>query len=180
MKKIIETKRLYLREFTPDDAQRILALNTDPQVMKYQAEHARSSVSLERSETMVAECMRYYSVKPALGVWPTILKDGDRFTGWTCLKNLENTEEIELGYRYFPEFWGQGLCTEISLALLLHGFQEVGLDRVVGISHPENKASIRVLEKIGLKCEKNARYYGMDVLYYALNRKDFKCRASHA
>ena len=96
------------------------------------------------------------------------------FTGWTCLKHLDNTDEIEIGYRYFPQFWGLGLCTEISTALLEYGFLKVGLDRIVGISNPENKASIRVLEKIGLKYERNAHYYGVDVVYYGLNREDFR------
>ncbi len=67
-----------------------------------------------------------------------------------------------------------GFCTEISLAVIAYGFDDVGLERIVGISHPQNKGSLRVFEKIGLKYEKNAHYYGMDVLYYALNREGFR------
>jgi RimJ/RimL family protein N-acetyltransferase len=174
MKKIIETKRLYLRQFSPEDAQQLFELSSNPQVMQYMSQRDRNSTTLEQTATMVKECIQHYSLESGLGVWPTILKEGEKFTGWTLLKNLEKTEEIEIGYRYFPRFWGQGLCTEISLAVLKYGFTEVGLDRIVGISHPQNKASIRVLEKIGLKYEKDAHYYEMDVLYYALNREDFR------
>ena len=174
MKRVIETERLYLREFTLEDTPQIFELNSDLQVMKYQPASERENVSLERSAATVEECIQYYSQKPGLGVWPTILKEGDKFIGWTLLKNLEGTEEIEIGYRYFPQFWGMGFCTEISLAVIAHGFDDIGLERIVGISHSQNKGSIRVFEKIGLKYEKNAHYYGMDVLYYALNREGFR------
>jgi len=174
MKKVIETERLYLREFTPSDTQNILELNSNAQVMKYMPVADRESATLEQSANMVASCIRYYSSNPGLGLWPTVLKANDAFIGWTCLKNLDDTDEMEIGYRYLPQFWGQGLCTEISAALLEYGFLSVGLERIVGISNPENKASRRVLEKLGLKYERDAHYYGIDVVYYALNRDEFR------
>lgn len=180
MERILETERLYLREFVAEDAEMIFRLNSDADVMRYMPAHARASVSPSASADMVQHCMEYYLRRPGFGVWPTVLKDGGDCIGWTCLKNLDDTEEMEIGYRYFPQFWGRGLCTEICTALVRHGFEALNLDRVVGITHPENRASQRVLTKLGLQYERDAHYYGTDVLYYALQRQDFDSRAVEA
>ena len=60
------------------------------------------------------------------------------------------------------------MCTEVSTALVRYGFQELGLDRIVGITDPRNLASRRVLEKLGFRYVKEARYYDHDVLYFVL------------
>ena len=172
MQRLPETERLYLRELVPSDADMIFRLNSDPDVMRYMPEHARAAVSADSSRQFVESFIRYYAEKPGLGLWPTVLKAGGRCIGWTCLKDLADTDEVEIGYRYFPQFWGQGFCTEISSALLEYGFRQLGLPRIVAISHPDNRASRRVLEKLGLRYERDAHYYGIDVVYYALDRED--------
>ena len=66
-----------------------------------------------------------------------------------------------------------GLATEASLAILKYGFEQIGLKRIVAIARPENLASQRVMQKVGMKFEKNAHYYNSDVVYYAIYHTDY-------
>jgi len=166
----IDSERLELRDFVSADADMIFALNSNREVMRYMPEAAKLRASLIDAELMIERAMDYYEEHPGLGIWPTLLKSTGDCIGWTCLKHLDHTNEIELGYRFFPEHWGQGLCTEISRELIRYGFEQLGLTRIVGITHPENLASRRVLEKVGMTHERNDHYYGIDVVYYARNQ----------
>jgi ribosomal-protein-alanine N-acetyltransferase len=164
MDTVLESERLFLREFEPDDAQLLSELNGSPDVVKHVL--VRKEPDLDASVQSVLRCSNYYHLHPGLGVWPTILKDGNRFIGWTCLKHLESTTEIEIGYRYLREFWNRGFCTEISKNLLTYGFEKLNLPKIVAVVHPENLASLRVLEKLGMQSVTKAQYYGQVVKYY--------------
>ncbi len=95
----------------------------------------------------------------------------------TGLKVLEDWQgEVDLGYRFLPEYWGQGLATEASRAALQYGFEVIGLKRVIGLVMPENVASIRVLEKVGMQYEKSVRYDGDPVELYAIDPIRFQLR----
>jgi len=169
MKRVLETSRLYLRELVPEDAEMILRLDRDPDVMHYMPAAARARVSRVHSQEFVRKAIRYYEEHPGLGIWTTILKGKNECIGWTTLKDLPGTEEIEIGFRYFPKYWNQGLATEISAALLKYGFEQLNLPRIVAVVHPENAASIRVIEKIGLTYVRDDHHYGINVRFYALD-----------
>jgi ketosteroid isomerase-like protein len=70
-------------------------------------------------------------------------------------------------------FWGQGFATEAGQAGLRYGFDELGVESIVGIVHPENKASQRVLEKLGLRLTQRTQYFGMDCYRYAIERSSY-------
>src|SRR5712692_1765909 len=90
------------------------------------------------------------------------------------LQLLDGTSEVEVGYRLAKRFWGMGLASEAAQASLRFGFQELALDRIVAVVHPENVASQRVLEKIGLKYVKDARFYNKDLKHYAITRDEYE------
>ena len=69
--------------------------------------------------------------------------------------------------------WGKGFATEAGQASMQYGFQELGLESVVGIVHLENKASQRVLEKIGMSLTEQAQYFGMDCYRYIIERTTY-------
>jgi len=172
MNRIIETERLYLRRFVREDAEMIYRLNSDTDVMRYMPAASRRRVDPDSAAEMVRECIAQYERFSGLGIWPTILKASDEPIGWTCLKPLGDTTEIELGYRYFPQHWGKGFATEISKEVVRYGFEDLGLHRIVGITHPENLASRRVLEKVGFGFEGVGHHYGIDVTTYGLDAED--------
>ena len=114
-----------------------------------------------------------YQRFPGLGVFATEWISKQMFIGWTCLKYLDDTPEIELGYRYLTEYWGMGIATEASRALLHYGFNTLGVSKIVGITLPQNLASIRVLTKLGFTYVRRDHYYNKDVNLYELeNNKE--------
>ena len=79
--------------------------------------------------------------------------------------------EIELGFRLGKPYWGKGYATEAARAWVAYGFEELGLDRIVGVTHPDNTASQRVLEKVGMRYERMADYGDERVRLYAVERE---------
>ena len=81
---------------------------------------------------------------------------------------LEKTPEVEVAYLLAKDYWNQGLATEAARASIEYGLDELKLDRIVAIARPENVGSYRVMEKVGMKYEKDAHYYNVNVVYYAI------------
>jgi RimJ/RimL family protein N-acetyltransferase len=94
--------------------------------------------------------------------------------GYCGLKPLDETKEIEIYYGFFRDVWGKGYATESAAAVLRFGFEETTLTRIVGCTHPENCASQKVLEKIGLVRDGEAHHYGMDLYYFALEKRSYR------
>jgi ribosomal-protein-alanine N-acetyltransferase len=77
---------------------------------------------------------------------------------------------VDVGYRFLPEYWGRGLATEACLASVSFGFEVLKLDRIIGLVLPDNVASIRVLDKVGLRSEGEFTYDGYGVLLYSIHK----------
>jgi ribosomal-protein-alanine N-acetyltransferase len=90
--------------------------------------------------------------------------------GWAGLQYLPETDETEVGYLLDRGYWGRGLATEAARTSVQFGFEYLGMKTIVGIVHPENIASQRVLEKAGLAYVERAHYFGMDVYRYLTTR----------
>jgi len=75
-----------------------------------------------------------------------------------------------VAYLLSKAYWGQGLATEGARAGLQYGFEVLGLDQIVGLVHPENRASQRVLEKLGMSFVDRSHYFGLELLRYRLDR----------
>lgn len=96
-------------------------------------------------------------------------KEDPRIVGWCGLDFLDQTTEIEVGYGFAKECWGFGYATESAAASLLFGFSQLGLDRIVAVAYPENVASWRVMEKVGMKYVRTGFYYGANMVYYEIS-----------
>ena len=168
---VLETERLFLREITPDDKEALFRLHSDPSVQKYTGEAVVKSI--EEIEKAIETRAIHYE-KYGFGRWATILKSGQQFVGWAGLAYLPEFDEIDLGYRFLPEYWGLGLATEASQAILTYGFDKLNLSRIIAIAMKENKASIRVMEKVGMEFDKYAPYEpgGEDVVWYRCDYKE--------
>lgn len=163
----IETPRLWLRHFTLDDLEDLFHIYSNSEVMKYIGKGVRTR---DETEAGLINMMQHW--QHGFGMWAVIHKDSGKLIGRCGLCFLERTLEIELGYTLDKPYWNQGLATEASLASLKHGFENVGLNRIVAIARPENIASQRVMQKVGMEYEKDAYYYNSHVVYYALSRTD--------
>lgn len=166
---MIETDRLLLREFDASDAGKMYQLNLDPEVLRYTGDKPFSSVQEARA------FLENYEYDRALGIgrWAVILKSGQEFIGWCGLKRNEE-ELIDIGFRFFQAHWNRGYASEAAQATLRYGFMEKGIPRIIGRAAVENRASIRVLEKLGMVYWKEAACHGIPgARYYAMTREEF-------
>ncbi len=170
----ILTQRLQLRRLCMADVEPILVMDTDPIVMRHMLNGAVRDGERYREHVQAAIRTPAYG---DLGYWAVEWRDRPGFLGSVFLKELGGTEEIEIGYRFLKAHWGQGIATEAAQALLAHGFKEAGLERIVGLVMPENRASIRVLEKLGLQFEKMHLCRGVEAAYYSCSREAFATRS---
>lgn len=165
MKTIIETERLVLREITLDDKEKMFLLHSNSEVQQYTGEPLIKSIE-EMEQIILVRIINYK--KYGYGRWATFLKDGMHFIGWSGLAYLPEFDEIDIGYRFLPKFWGKGIATEASQAILNYAFDKLELKRIIAIAMKENKASIRVMQKIGMEFDKFAPYEpgSKDVAWY--------------
>ena len=169
----IETERLLLRMFRPDDADVMYErIWTDPAVMRFVQPDGWPHPREESVNFLDRLVTRFRD--NGFGQWAVTLKDGGELLGYCGLKTLADTPDIELLYGIVEEHWGRGLVTEAARAALRFGFEEAGLDYIVAIALPENVASQRVMEKLGMRREGMARHYNYDVVRYSMRREDFR------
>ena len=170
---ITETKRLIIREMEPADASDMLRLHSHPRVQQYTGDP--TIFTFEGIQKKIQEKIEEYK-KYGYGRWIIILKDKMQFVGWAGLSYLPEFDEIDIGYRFLPEFWGKGLATEASKAILTYGFDELRLERIIAMAMEENTASIRVMQKVGMQFEKRAPYEpgSRDVVWYSIGQDDYR------
>lgn len=169
MKILIETERLVLRKITLDDKAELFKLHAHPDVQMYTGEPVVESI--EEIEMAIRARIENYE-KYGYGRWATFLKNEMQFVGWAGLDYLPEFDEIDIGYRFLPEFWGRGIASEASRAILTYGFDSLNIKRIIAIAMKENKASIRVMEKIGMQFDKFAPYEpgSVDAVWYCCDQ----------
>lgn len=150
----LETDRFYLREFVAGDVHHLYDLDSDPEVMKWLTNGVTTEMSaIEESIQKTFEMMEKYDHK--FGIWAAIEKSSHAFLGWFHLrpgkKDTENLKKVELGYRLFRQYWGKGLATEGSSALMAKAFDELGVDEIFATTMKKNVASRKVLEKLNFE-----------------------------
>lgn len=146
-----ETPRLTLRRFTQADANLLLQLNSNPEVLKYLHE---PPLATEEQALHILNTIILPQYKNNLGRWAMHLKTTNEFIGWCGLKYLAEADEIDLGYRLIQQYWGNNYATEAATHTLDYAFTTLHLKTIVGRVHIENIASLKILEKIGMQFNK--------------------------
>jgi [ribosomal protein S5]-alanine N-acetyltransferase len=166
----IETNRLILEPLTVADVDNLFALDSDANVVKYLARPPANDKEFVRQ--LIDKKIDYNRRHAGLGYWTLIEKKSNSFVGQFSLAHIEFDEkkEIEIGFRFLPYFWGRGFATEMGKEVLRHGFDHVKLERIVGLTHPHNLASQKVLDKIGLKYTRDDFYYGTQVMVFEITK----------
>ncbi|NOQ74018.1 MAG: GNAT family N-acetyltransferase [Crocinitomix sp.] len=165
-KPIFETKRLQLRLFHLADAEAFYHLNKNIEVMRYTGDLAFESVEASR------KFIRNYSAYTdyGFGRWTVVLKETNEILGWCGLKKLPDGM-VDLGYRFHQNHWGKGYATEAAEACIAFGFKELGITEIIGRTARANSASVRVLEKIGMKYWKDAPCEGIiDSIFFRISK----------
>ncbi len=166
---IVETDRLILREFSTIDATHLYELNTDPLVIKHTGDSPFNSIM--DTQKFLNNYTDYQ--KNGYGRWAVISKDSKEFLGWCGLKlNEENL--VDIGFRFFRKEWNKGYATESAKASLEYGFITLDIPIIIGRASVDNKASIRVLEKLGMNFWKFDNCKGIEnSAYYKIHRSEY-------
>ena len=152
MQVFLETERLTLRQFTAEDVDLLVELDSDPEVMHYiTGGQATPREEIERDE--LPAFLAHHERDDGYGFWAAIEKSSKEFIGWFHLRpRVEGpVDEPELGFRLRRSAWGKGYATEGSRALVEKAFAELGARRVWAETMTVHIASRRVMEKAGLK-----------------------------
>jgi RimJ/RimL family protein N-acetyltransferase len=169
------TERLVVRPRRMADLGACLAMDRDPAVIRHIRVPWRTAG--EHRAFVIDRMTRAYPA--GLGYWSVVLKQiPHAFLGWILLTHYDLVgEEIEIGWRFLRSTWGNGYAAEAALPVLRHAFETVGLDRVVADIRPENGRSIRVAEKLGLRCTGERAVNGRMLRCYAMDRTEYACHA---
>ena len=143
----LETERLALRRFTPDDLDTLARLHADPDVTRYLGGVKDRATTEAQMRTRILD---YYDQHPGLGVWATIERATGAVAGFHVLNHIQGETELQVGYALFTDFWGRGYATEMTTALLDYGYGTLRLPQINAITDLGNTASQRVLLKAGL------------------------------
>ena len=167
------TLRLALHDITSYHTNELYELDSDPRVMRYIGSGRPST--REQIDAAMQRLPRAYAIYPGLGTWRATRRDNGDFIGWFALKYVPGTAEVEVGYRLRHGAWGRGFATEAARELVRYGFDDLGLKRIIGVTHPDNLASQRVLQKIGLTDVGWGHYYGHAVrLFETVRAPDWR------
>ncbi len=165
MKTKIETNRLLLRQFVPEDYEAVFEFASHPEVQRYTG--TASLKSLEEAKELIANVWLKDYATYGYGRLACMYKPDNKIIGFAGLKYLPELGGItDLGYRFLPEYWNKGIATEAAIALIKYGFESLQLERIHAIVMPENGASSRVLEKAGFRYYKTDDYDGDGGSYY--------------
>lgn len=169
----LETKRLILKKQELSDFDDLLALRSDPDVMKYIGD---GSVHTEEQVKRFLSMAIPYQEKHGIGFCMVYAKDSGHFIGQAGLFHIGYSDaqpEIEIAYRLHKQFWGKGYATELAKALIQWGFQHLSVDKLIAAADPENIGSQKVLKKAGLDCTGKIKWSdGRELFGYVIYKAD--------
>lgn len=170
----IETERLLMRMYQPEDLEIVYRLVTDKDVTRFFPRPPGYIITREDVLSSLPQRLERWK-KQNFGQLGVFEKTGAELIGYCGLQYLDKTPEVEIYYGFFKEAWGKGYATEAARGFLRFGFEAVKLEKIVGVTHPANLASQKVLLKIGLRQEKKLRrFYKAELVYFSLSRADYR------
>ena len=166
---ILETPRLVLREFTHEDDAFVLRLLNEPSWLRFIGD--RGVRTLPDARRYLDDGPRRSYARNGFGLWCVVPKGGDAPVGMCGLLRRDTLADVDVGFAFLPEAWGRGYARESAAAVLDHARDVLGLRRVLAITDPENAASIRVLERVGMRREGTVRMPGESIDLLLFGRK---------
>jgi RimJ/RimL family protein N-acetyltransferase len=162
----LQTPRLLLRSFVAEDLDKMAALMADKDFMRF------SLGAFSREQTAgFLDKVRARDEDELPSQFGVIFREEKRLIGYCGFlpQSVDEIEELEIGYRIDPAYWGRGLATEAARAVRDHAFNDLHLPRVISLIHPDNIASRRVAEKNGMTPEKETVFRGFPIIVFSLH-----------
>lgn len=165
----LQTERLWLCAWSEADLEIARPIFTDPDVMRY-INGGQPLADAEIGDFIERQQNHFHS--RGFCLWKLLLKRQERrFAGFCGLQPLEldGESEVEIGWRLMKEHWGHGFATEAARAALDHAVKKGRLSRVIAVAMPENRPSLRTMEKLGMQFERATRKASFEVVVYSRN-----------
>ncbi len=172
----IDTTRLCLDPLEAADAEALHELFTAPGVRRFL--WGDQTIPFEQAIEVI-EISRGLLGKEGSGLWGVRLKRSTNLVGACGYWYFRNPPEREILYAMAPQYWGRGYASEAAAAALRYGFEELRFTEVRGSTDAPNVASVRVMEKIGMRCERRQTAAGLDTLFFSISRGVFEARAAN-
>jgi RimJ/RimL family protein N-acetyltransferase len=174
----IETERLILRAFAPDDVHPLHRLMQDADVMRYVGD--RRVPTLQETWRAVAGWIGHWALR-GYGMWAVQERENGAVVGRAGIINPADWPGPEVGYLLGRAWWGRGYATEAAAAAMDWGFTTIGFERLISLIDPANAASIAVAERLGETLDGETDLWGNRVLVYAIDRATWSAqRAGNA
>ena len=170
----VTTERLTLRPFRLDDVDAYARLRAQPALVRFlpggvaQAAEARAS-----AERIVPAFAAQWDAR-GYGPWAVVETSSQRFVGHLGLRYLPELNETEVLYMLDEAVWGRGYATEGCVVACELAFRTIGLARVIAMAMPENVASVRVMQKLGMRYQADVDWAGLRLVRYELDRDDWR------
>ncbi|MBD2563801.1 MULTISPECIES: GNAT family N-acetyltransferase [Nostoc] len=182
MTNLLETERLIIRSWIPErDAEQAFVIYSDPKVTHFLGK-ASLVISVEsQRQRLIDNIERSHRRNNGTGSWAIVEKETTTIVGTILLKQLPDkdglpTQDYEVGWHLRRASWGKGYATEAGQVMLNYGFSVLNLPLIYAVVKPENHASIRVTQRLGMKpIGRTNKYYGIELLLFQLDSPE-KCR----
>lgn len=166
----ITTKRLLLRSMKLDDVDAIHQLWNKPKVRKYlwddQIIPKNQAIDLVKDSIVSFQDNKF-------GLWGVFFREETQLIGFSGFWYFHESPQLELLFGIAPNYWGQGLAAEVAKAMIKYGFECLGFQRIMASADRENTASLRVMEKAGMKLERTEYNNNVETVYYSLDLDSF-------
>lgn len=165
---ILQTKRLLLRAFQPEDLDRLAELFTNPDFARF----SLGPYTREQTAAFLDKIIGWdHAGLPSQ--FAVVPSNEEALIGYCGFYHhpAEGINDVEIGYRLHPVYWNKGIATEAARAVRDHAFRDLNLPRVISLIHPENVPSRRVAEKNGMTFEKEILFRGFPTLVFAIERE---------
>jgi ribosomal-protein-alanine N-acetyltransferase len=163
----LETERLILRLFTKHDFELFASLMGDPEVMRFSL---NGPIPKEKALGYFQKRIIDHYVEHGYGLYAVEKKENRKFIGFVGLINqsIDQQNWIELAYRLYPAYWGQGFATEAALAVCKYAFEKLNRQKLISIIDPQNRRSLQVAKRVGMSFWKETIFHGLPVHLYQL------------
>jgi [ribosomal protein S5]-alanine N-acetyltransferase len=164
---ILETARIILREFNPEDIDALFLVLSDAETMRfYPSPYDRTG-----AEAWITRNLNRYA-KDGHGLWALILKETGELIGdcGPTIQEVDGTNEVEIGYHLRRDYWGKGLATEAACACRDFAFARLSVDHVISLIRPQNMPSRRVAERVGMQVWKEVVWRNLPHMVYRIDR----------
>lgn len=166
---ILETNRLILKVWRLSDANALFKILNDPEIVRFIGDG--NPFSFEKTVEFL-NWAENYQRRNGFSRWKVVEKSSGEIIGSCGFARPHGTVEIELGYLFAKQYWGQGYATEITKATLQYGFEKLKFSEIIAMTDLQNPASQKVLEKIGFTKRGLELYNGEQNLVYLAKKSN--------